>query len=246
MKIRESILLLLGGPTLTVFGIDMLSRDAPRGFIIILMSVFLTAIGSHWQWVGPKNRSKLWLLFPAIFSGFGYAPLMLLGGKKWIINRIGESLTSVAANITKYYLELKRNYYNSFNDEATLLATTGLLEAQSHIEQEISFLEEQSHIEQKISLSQILNIAKKSVLANEGALVEFIINLEIELFRIEAPEFGISEVTEACFEKRRDIECVVQKTKREYQHETDIAWTISKFMKSYPFKAFRNSLGIND
>ena len=233
MKIRESILLLLCGPTLTVFGIDMLSRDASRGLIIILMSVFLTTLGSYWQWVEPKNRSKLWLLFPVIFSAFGYAPLILLGEKKRIINRIGESLTSVAENITKYYLELKRNYQNRFNDEATLLTSTGLIEAQSYLEQ-------------NISLEQIFDIAKKSTLANEEALVDFIINLEIKLFQIEAPEFGISEVTEACFEKKRDIEFAVQKMKRDYMHEADIASNISKFILSYPFQKYRIALGIND
>ena len=233
MKTRENILLLLCGPAVIVVGIDMLSKDVFRGLMIILMSVFLTIIGSSYQWVNPKNRSKLWLLFPAIFSAFGYVPLILLREKKRIINRIGERFTSVAENITKYYLELKRNYYNRFNDEATMLASAGLVEAQSYIEQ-------------KISLAQILDIAKKSVLANEGAMVEFIINLEIKLFQIEAPEFGISEVTEACSEKKRDVECVVQKMKREYLHETDIASNISKFIISYPFKTYRNSLGISD
>ena len=233
MKTRENMLLLLCVPTVIVVGIDMLSRDVFRGLIIILMSVFLTTIGSSYEWVNPKNRSKLWLFFPLTFSAFGYVPLILLREKKRIINRIGESFTSVAANITKYYLELKRNYSNRFKDEATLLAITGLIEARPHLEQ-------------NISLAQIFDIAKKSVLANEGALVDFIINLEIKLFQIEAPEFGISEVTEACFEKKRDIECVVQKMKREYLHETEIASNTSKFILSYPFQKYRIALGIND
>ena len=233
MKTRENILLLLCGPTVIVVGIDMLSKDVPRGLIIILMSVFLTSIGSSYQWVNPKNRSKLWLFFPVTFSAFGYVPLILLKEKKRIITRIGERFTSVAARITKYYLELKRNYDNRFSDEATLLASTGLIESQSYLEE-------------KISLEQIFDIAKKSVPANEGALVDFIINFEIKLFQIEAPEFGISEVTEACFEKKRDIERVVQKMKREYRHETDIASAISKFIISYPFQKYRIALGIND
>ena len=233
MKTRENMFLLLCGPAVIVVGIDMLSKDATGGLIIIFMSVFLTSIGSTYQWVSPKNRSKLWLFFPVTFSAFGYIPLILLREKKRISNLIGESFTSVAENITKYYLELKRNYYNRFNDEATLLASTGLIEAQSYLEE-------------KISLVQIFDIAKKSALANEGALVDFIINLEIKLFQIEAPEFDISEVTAACFEKKRDIESVVQKMKKEYTHETDIASNTSKFMISYPFQKYRVALGIND
>ncbi|MFC1901881.1 hypothetical protein ACFLX3_03025 [Chloroflexota bacterium] len=233
MKTRENMLLLLCGPTVTIVGIDILSKDATRGLIIILMSVFLTSIGSNNQWVNPKNRSNLWLFFPVAFSAFGYIPLILLRERKRIITSIGERFISVAANITKYYLELKNNYYNRFNNEATLLAGTGLIEVERYLGQ-------------KISLEQILSIAKQSVLANEGALVDFIINLEIKLFQIEAPEFGISEVTEACFEKKRDIECVVQKIKREYLHETEIAYTTSKFIISYPFQKYRIALGIND
>ena len=233
MKTRENILLLLCGPTVMVVGIDMLSRDTFRGLIIISMSVFVTIIGSFYQWVEPKNRSKLWLLFPAIFSAFGYVPLVLLGAKKRLIRRIEENLTSIAVNITKYYLELKRNYYNRFNDEATLLASTGLIEAQSYLEQ-------------KISLAQIFDIAKKSALANDGALVDFIINLEIKIFQIEAPEFDIFEVTAACFEKKREIECLVQKMQREYLHETDIASSASNFIMSYTFEKYRTELGIND
>jgi len=223
----------LFGPAAIVVGIDMLPKDATRGLIIILMSVFLTSIGSVYQWVNPKNRSKLWLFFPVTFSAFGYVPLILLGEKKLIFTRIGERFTLVATNITKYYLELKRNYYNRFDDEATLIASTGLIEAQPYLEQ-------------KISLAQIFDIAKKSVLANEGELVDFIINLEIKLFQIDAPEFGISEVTEACFEKKRDIEYAVQKMKREYLHETEIASSTSKFIISYPFQRYRIALGIKD
>ena len=233
MKTRENMLLLLCGPTVIVVGIDILSKDAARGILIILVSAFLTTIGSSYQWVNPKNRSKLWLFFPITFSAFGYVPLILLREKKRIISRIGERFTSVAEDITKYYMELKRNYFDRFDDEATLLTSTGLKEAQSHLEQ-------------NMSLEQIFNIARKSVPANEGALVDFIINFEIKLFQIEASEFSISEVTEACFEKKRDIESVVQKTRSEYLHETDIASNTSKFMISYPFQKYRIALGIND
>ena len=78
MKTRENLILLLFGPTVTVVGIDMLSRDFIRGLVIILMSAFLTILGSYYQWVYPKNRSKLWLIIPGFFTAFGYVPLMLL------------------------------------------------------------------------------------------------------------------------------------------------------------------------
>jgi len=68
---------------------------------------------------------------------------------------------------------------------------------------------------------------------------------EIELFKIDLPEFGISEIKEACFEKRKDIEYVVNKLKREYVREEEFAWDTSDFMESYKFKEFRQTLGMN-
>lgn len=233
MKTRENMLLLLSGPTIMIVGIDMISKDTSRGLIIILMSAFLTSIGSAYQWVNPKNRNKLWLLFPISFSAFGYVPLILLSAKNRIINSIDKNFTPIAVSITKYYVELKRNYYNRFEDEAALLASSGLIEAKSYLEQ-------------KISVAEIFDIAKKSALANDGALVDFIINLEIKLFQIGLPEFNISGVTAACFEKKEKIEFIVQKIKREYLHETDIAWSTSEFIMSDSFKKYRTELGIND
>ena len=42
------------------------------------------------------------------------------------------NFTKIAENTTKYYLELKNRYYNKFENEISLLATAGLLDAQSY------------------------------------------------------------------------------------------------------------------
>ena len=78
MTARLYILLLLFGPTMTVVGIDALSREFTRGLVIILLAHLSTIIASYYQWVSPKNRSKLWLIIPGVFSALGYVPLMLL------------------------------------------------------------------------------------------------------------------------------------------------------------------------
>jgi len=241
---------------MTVVGIDLLSRDVFRGLLIILGAIFLTVVGSYYQWVEPKNRSKLWLLLPGLFTAFGYFPLMLLGEKKRIFDCLSrgfelykspdawDDFTLEASKTTKYYLELTRNYYDRFNDEVALLAAAGLLDAKVASP---SFLEGQDYIEKIISPAKIINIAKKSVLAKEEALVDFIIELEIELFKtIYVSEFDISEIKEACCEKRGDIEYVVQKVKGEYVRETDFASDTSNFMESYKFERFRQALGINE
>jgi len=211
----------------------------------MLAAVFLTVLGGYYQWIDPKNRSKLWLVFPGLFTAVGYLPLAFLGERKLIYNRISQGFevhksadswdkfTLEAANTTKYYLELSRNYLDRFKDEVSLLAGAGLLEALDYIEK-------------TISPAQIINIAKKSVLTNEKALADFIINLEVELFKNYVPEFDISEIKAACFEKRGDIEYVVQKVQREYKRETEFASATSDFMESHKFERFREELGINE
>lgn len=238
-------LLLLFGPAMTVVGIDFLSRHLFRGLVIILAAVLLTVVASYYQWVEPKNRSKLWLIFPVLFTAFGYIPLMVLGERKRIYDRLSKGFefykstdswdifTFVAAKVTKYYLELTRNYKDRLNDEVTILVSTGLIQAQDYVER-------------TIGLSRIIEIAKKSVLAKEEALVDFIIYLEVEIFKIDVPEFSVSEIKEACFEKRADIEYVVQKVKREYVRDTDFASSTYLFMESYKFERFRKALGINE
>ena len=71
-------LLLLFGPAMTVVGIDVLSREVIRGLVIISSAHLITIIASYYQWVSPKHRSRLWLIFPGIFSALGYVHLIFL------------------------------------------------------------------------------------------------------------------------------------------------------------------------
>ncbi|MFC2033117.1 hypothetical protein ACFLUB_01165 [Chloroflexota bacterium] len=239
-------LLLLFGPTVTVVGINFLSTDILRGLGIILLAVFLTVVGSYFQWIEPKDRSKFWLIFPGLFSALGYIPLVIIRTRKRIIDRLSRGFkihestdswdifTFIAARVTKYYLEITRNHKDRLNDEVMILASAGLLE-------------EHDYIEEKISLSQIIKIAKRSVLVKEEALVDFIINLEVELFKVDVPEIDISEISEACFEKRADIEHVVQIVERGYVRETEFSWATTNLMgliESQKFRGFREALGI--
>ena len=255
MGTRGNTLILLFGPALTVVGIDTLSQGVFRGLSIIFLAAFVAVIGSYYQWVEPKNRSKLWLIFPELLTAFGYIPLIVLKKINRVVDRLSrdfEGLKSTdlrdyftleAAKITKYYLELTRNYYDRFSDEISLLSAAGLLDLKVT---KADFLGGQVFINKTIGPEKITNIAGKSVLAKEEALVEFIINLEIELFTtLYVPEFEIFEIKEACFEKRKDIEYVVNKLKREYVREEEFAWDTSDFMESYKFKEFRQTLGMN-
>jgi len=69
------------------------------------------------------------------------------------------NFTRIAENTTKYYLELTRNYSNRFDDEVTLLATVGILDAQVYI-----------FAERSIELETILAMARAAVSSEEASL----------------------------------------------------------------------------
>jgi len=64
----------------------------------------------------------------------------------------------IAENTTKYYLELTRNYSSRFDDEVTLLATAGILDAQVYI-----------FAERSIELETILAMARAAVSSEEAS-----------------------------------------------------------------------------
>ncbi len=143
--------------------------------------------------------------------------------------------TFVAENTTKYYLELSRNYGGRFNDESSLLATAGILDAQFYI-----------FIEQKINPMEILYIAKKSFGSGKESLINFIIDLEVKLFKVDTPDLDFDDIKDACEEQRQNIERAIQKVKDEYTSEPRFASEVAAFMNSAKFKPYRKMLGIKN
>ncbi|MFC1961964.1 hypothetical protein ACFLWN_02835 [Chloroflexota bacterium] len=243
-------LILVFCPGMTVASIYMFSVDVFRASMILLSTECLVAVGSYYQWVKPKNRSKLWLLFPMIFGVFGYIPLMFLKKRNRIYSYLNtgyyliksvdapDIFAYIAMKITKYYLELIKHYFNRFDTEAALIATAGFISLPGCIERG------------EISPEQILNITKGACQTKGEALVNFIINLEIKVFSIRLKnevgdqQFEISEIKEACFKKREDINSAVQKVKNEYIREEEFSSFTSFFFKSPQFGDFRKALGI--
>jgi len=143
--------------------------------------------------------------------------------------------TFVAENTTKYYLELSRNYGGRFNNESSLLATAGILDAQFYI------------FKQKIiNPFEILSIAKKSLEAGKDSLINFIINLEIKLFKIDTPDIDFDNIKDACEGQRQNIKKAIQKVKDEYTSEPRFASEVATFMNSTTFKPYRKMLGIKN
>jgi len=143
--------------------------------------------------------------------------------------------TFIAENTTKYYLELARNYGGRFNDESSLLATAGILDAQYYI-----------FMQRKINPMKILYIAKKSLGAGRESLINFIIDLEVILFEVDTPNMDLNDIKDACEGQRQNIERAIQKVKDEYTSEPRFASEVAAFMNSAKFKPYRKMLGIKN
>lgn len=148
-----------------------------------------------------------------------------------------DNFTYVARNITKFYLELSKDYKECFRDEVSLLTAVGVLDAQIYIFSEGS-----------ISISEIEEIAQKSVTSEEDPLMEFIINLETLIFKIDMPLMGIpmsiSRIRESCLSQRERIKQVVDLTKQEYKGELIFKELVDYFMISPEFEDLRKELNI--
>ena len=142
--------------------------------------------------------------------------------------------TFIAENTTKYYLELSRNYGGRFNDESSLLATAGILDARVYI-----------FIEQSIQPSEIIKLAKKSISSNDP-LLAFIIGLEIKLFKVDTTNIDIDNIKGVCEGQRQNIKKAIQKVKDEYTSEPLLASEVAAFMNSSKFKPYRKMLGIKN
>jgi len=173
----------------------------------------------------------------------------------------------IAENTTEYYLELKTNYGSKFSDEASLLATAGVLDAGNYI-----------FTEHSINVDTIIDMAKKAVSQKEKELTNyrrlkvqetlsytgeafwrllpeenefeqdplfnFIFSLEIALFKVDNSRFSSSDIELACFKKANTISNAIRKTKEKCGGGGRFALVVSGFMDSPEFQPVRKQLGI--
>lgn len=144
---------------------------------------------------------------------------------------VQRTINLIAEITTKFYLELQKNYEDFFIDKARLIATAGIIYAQSYI-----FLGE-------IKISEVISIAKET-LKSDDPLLNFIIELEIKLLGFGNSDGYNTFIKELCEEQRESIKKAIQKTKKEYKSESRIISDINIFMESSKFNQIRESLGI--
>ena len=182
----------------------------------------------------------------------------------------------VAENTTKYYLELTRNYSNRFDDEVTLLTTTGVLDAQTYVFIEGSIdIDTISHIARDVVSKEISDLNPCRRLAAQerhgmfpftkrrkspddilrlfeedkfegDTLLNFVFSLEVEIFEADYPRFSRTDIELACWKKIDNISNAIRKTKERYNSEAPFALATANFMDSPEFEAIRKQLGIKN
>lgn len=141
------------------------------------------------------------------------------------------TFTMIAGFVTKYYLELTRSHSDRFSDEVSVLAAAGILDAQAYI------------AEGQINPIEIINMAK-ALNGRKEVLIDFIVNLEVLLFKIDTPNMSSDDIKKGCEEQRENIKKVIQKIKKCYVGEPAFAANAINFMQSHQFKSIRDLVGV--
>lgn len=142
------------------------------------------------------------------------------------------NFTLMAGITTRYYVELKRSYGHRFPDEASLLATSGILHGHIYVFQA-----------QTIKPEQIIAIAKATKDSTDR-LLDFIIRLETLFLSVDAPEFPFEEVESACKEQAVTIKNAIDRAINSYDGQPDVVDGVQVFMKSSQLSQIRKDLGI--
>ena len=184
------------------------------------------------------------------------------------LNPFKSNYAQIAENTTKYYVELTRNYKDRFGDEASLLATAGVLDAQNYIfisNPQITVAEiikmANAVISHKNNIVNEIAYSKRKAAQSSGMtfadfitddskwridpLTGFIIALEVKIFEADS-NFSTDSIVEACSQKLKDITKTVQKTRDKYVSERMFALATDNLMGLESAKAVRKQLGIKE
>lgn len=168
----------------------------------------------------------------------------------------------IAENTTKYHLELNNNYGDRFGDELSLLATAGVLAAQTYV-----------FIEHSVEIDAIVEMAREAVSPKElstyrrlktqelmsqksitrffededlisDPLFNFVFSLEVALFEV-ATHLSVSDIELACFRKADVIASAIRATLEKYSSECRFTSAVTTFMESSELRHTRKQLGMS-
>lgn len=152
------------------------------------------------------------------------------------LQMLGEesNFTLIAAVTTKYYMELKTHYAGLLPDETSLLAMSGILDANVYILGT-----------GQIQTTQIVDLAKATK-GKANRLLEFMIQFEALLFSIDTPEFAHAELLDACRDQEEAIHRSIHYVLGTYQGEPQIANDTRALMTSPQFRQLRDAVGVHN
>jgi hypothetical protein len=153
-------------------------------------------------------------------------------------NPFRRNYVRIAEFVTKFYLELQRNYRNRFKDETYLLATAGVQTALDWV----------LPPKATMSVSDVVKMADEAVHNEKAAdpLFPFIIDLETEIQLADAPHLDREKIRFFLLLRAESIIKAVEKTKKKYRGDKGIAHAIDRFMEEAECKEVREALNIAD
>ena len=160
-------------------------------------------------------------------------------GDIYLAERLGKMIgeesnhTLIATVTTKYYVELKTHYADYFSDETSLLAMSGILDANVYI-----------LTTGQVQPEEIVDLAK-STQGKDERLLEFIILFEALLLKVENPDYSHEELLEGCRNQAKAIERSIKKVLTTYQREPRITDNVKAMMTLTQFSHLRNTAGVS-
>ncbi len=142
------------------------------------------------------------------------------------------NFTLIATMTSKYYMELRRTYSYAFPDETSLLAMSGILDANVYI-----------FGTQQITAAQIIDLAKATE-GKQDRLLAFLIQFEALLLSIDTPELSSDEILTACRDQAEAIRRSMQQAMDSYSGEPKITSDVRAVMSSRQFAQLRRAAGM--
>ncbi|MCX6062693.1 MAG: hypothetical protein NTV26_00660 [Caldiserica bacterium] len=143
-----------------------------------------------------------------------------------------QAVDLMAANITRYERELATSYGDRFEGMRPRLTVAGLLQLGYYV-----------LVDHVIPLATLIQAADESVSADDP-VVEFVEQLEIEVFCAEGGEVERKRIEHACHLLRSRILDVVLQTRTDFEESPSLRQATRNFMESSQFDPLRQAIGI--
>lgn len=153
-------------------------------------------------------------------------------------NPFRKNYVRIAEFVTKFYLELQRNYGNQFKDEASMLATAGVMTALDYI----------LPPKETLSVSEIIGMVNDALSGEkvEDPLIPFVVDLETGMQLAADSSLDRQKIRFFLLMKGESIIKAVEKTRKKYKGDVGIARAIVRFMQEAECKEVREMLNIAD